>query len=93
MKKRFVQILSVILGMVFLLVSSIALADSSHFETNINSKFGSEADEIKVKKISHQIGTNLTLEVNLPELSHQDNDKQISINVGTLKAGEEKNYL
>ncbi len=89
------------LGMIFILsFPSIAHAadtgGSDHFELTVvenkDSKSGAEIADLKIKNISGKTGTNVTFEADLPTIFHDKDLKKVTVNVGTLKAGDAKTY-
>ena len=89
------------LGMIFILsFPSIAHAadtgGSDHFELTVvenkDSKSGAELADLTIKNISGKTGTNVTFEADLPTIFHDKDLKKITVNVGTLKAGDAKTY-
>ncbi|SFZ72638.1 LPXTG-motif cell wall anchor domain-containing protein/Listeria/Bacterioides repeat-containing protein [Lactococcus chungangensis CAU 28 = DSM 22330] len=99
LKKLSVLILA--LGMIFILsFPSIAHAadtgGSDHFELTVvenkDSKSGAEIADLTIKNISGKTGTNVTFEADLPTIFHDKDLKKVTVNVGTLKAGDAKTY-
>ena len=89
------------LGMIFILsFPSIAHAadtgGSDHFELTVvenkDSKSGAEIADLTIKNISGKTGTNVTFEADLPTIFHDKDLKKVTVNVGTLKAGDAKTY-
>jgi hypothetical protein len=89
------------LGMIFILsFPSIAHAadtgGSDHFELTVvenkDSKSGAEIADLTIQNISGKTGTNVTFEADLPTIFHDKDLKKITVNVGTLKAGDAKTY-
>ncbi|MDD3016434.1 MAG: InlB B-repeat-containing protein [Lactococcus chungangensis] len=89
------------LGTIFILsFPSIAHAadtgGSDHFELTIvenkDSKSGAEIADLTIKNISGKTGTNVTFEADLPTIFHDKDLKKVTVNVGTLKAGDAKTY-
>ena len=88
-------------GMIFILsFPSIAHAadtgGSDHFELTVvenkDSKSGAEIADLTIKNISGKTGTNVTFEADLPTIFHDKDMKKVTVNVGTLKAGDAKTY-
>ena len=99
LKKLSVLILA--LGMIFILsFPSIAHAadtgGSDHFELTVvenkDSKSGAEIADLTIQNISGKTGTNVTFEADLPTIFHDKDLKKVTVNVGTLKAGDAKTY-
>ena len=89
------------LGMIFILsFPSIAHAadtgGSDHFELTVvenkDSKSGAEIADLTIQNISGKTGTNVTFEADLPTIFHDKDLKKVTVNVGTLKAGDAKTY-
>ena len=89
------------LGMIFILsFPSLAHAadtgGSDHFELTVvenkDSKSGAEIADLTIQNISGKTGTNVTFEADLPTIFHDKDLKKITVNVGTLKAGDAKTY-
>ena len=89
------------LGTIFILsFPSIAHAadtgGSDHFELTVvenkDSKSGAEIADLTIKNISGKTGTNVTFEADLPTIFHDKDMKKVTVNVGTLKAGDAKTY-
>jgi Listeria/Bacterioides repeat len=89
------------LGMIFILnFPSLAHAadtgGSDHFELTVvenkDSKSGAEIADLTIKNISGKTGTNVTFEADLPTIFHDKDMKKVTVNVGTLKAGDAKTY-
>jgi len=89
------------LGMIFILnFPSLAHAadtgGSDHFELTVvenkDSKSGAEIADLTIKNISGKTGTNVTFEADLPTIFHDKDTKKVTVNVGTLKAGDAKTY-
>ena len=89
------------LGMIFILsFPSLAHAadtgGSDHFELTVvenkDSKSGAEIADLTIKNISGKTGTNVTFEADLPTIFHDKDLKKVTVNVGTLKAGDAKTY-
>ena len=95
------SVLMLALGMIFILsFPSLAHAadtgGSDHFELtaveNKDSKSGAEIADLTIQNISGKTGTNVTFEADLPTIFHDKDLKKITVNVGTLKAGDAKTY-
>ena len=89
------------LGMIFILsFPSLAHAadtgGSDHFELTVvenkDSKSGAEIADLTIQNISGKTGTNVTFEADLPTILHDKDMKKVTVNVGTLKAGDAKTY-
>ena len=89
------------LGMIFILsFPSLAHAadtgGSDHFELTVvenkDSKSGAEIADLTIQNISGKTGTNVTFEADLPTIFHDKDLKKVTVNVGTLKAGDAKTY-
>ena len=89
------------LGTIFILsFPSIAHAadtgGSDHFELTVvenkDSKSGAEIADLTIQNISGKTGTNVTFEADLPTIFHDKDLKKVTVNVGTLKAGDAKTY-
>ncbi|WP_442761462.1 InlB B-repeat-containing protein [Pseudolactococcus chungangensis] len=95
------SVLMLALGMIFILsFPSLAHAadtgGSDHFELTVvenkDSKSGAEIADLTIKNISGKTGTNVTFEADLPTIFHDKDLKKVTVNVGTLKAGDAKTY-
>ena len=95
------SVLMLALGMIFILsFPSLAHAadtgGSDHFELTVvenkDSKSGAEIADLTIQNISGKTGTNVTFEADLPTIFHDKDLKKITVNVGTLKAGDAKTY-
>ncbi|SFZ74737.1 LPXTG-motif cell wall anchor domain-containing protein/Listeria/Bacterioides repeat-containing protein [Lactococcus chungangensis CAU 28 = DSM 22330] len=89
------------LGTIFILsFPSIAHAadtgGSDHFELTVvenkDSKSGAEIADLTIQNISGKTGTNVTFKADLPTIFHDKDMKKVTVNVGTLKAGDAKTY-
>ena len=95
------SVLMLALGMIFILsFPSLAHAadtgGSDHFELTVvenkDSKSGAEIADLTIQNISGKTGTNVTFEADLPTIFHDKDLKKVTVNVGTLKAGDAKTY-
>ena len=89
------------LGTIFILsFPSLAHAADTggldHFELTVvenkDSKSGAEIADLTIQNISGKTGTNVTFEADLPTILHDKDMKKVTVNVGTLKAGDAKTY-
>ncbi|MFZ2476476.1 MAG: LPXTG cell wall anchor domain-containing protein, partial [Lactococcus raffinolactis] len=89
------------LGTIFILsFPSLAHAADTggldHFELTVvenkDSKSGAEIADLTIQNISGKTGTNVTFEADLPTIFHDKDLKKVTVNVGTLKAGDAKTY-
>ena len=96
-----VSALMLALGTIFILsFPSLAHAadtgGSDHFELTVvenkDSKSGAEIANLTIQNISGKTGTNVTFEADLPTIFHDKDLKKVTVNVGTLKAGDAKTY-